>query len=332
MAWLGWRAAMAEALYGVDGFYRRPEGPAGHFRTSVHASAYFAAGVLALARAAGATTVVDVGSGRGELLKALHPMAPDLQLHGVDVADRPADLPDDIGWSDQIGSHDDVLLFANEWLDAVPVEVVERTADGLRLVEVDTVTGDDRLGAAPSENDAAWLARWWPLDSSEPGTRADVGRPRDELWASAIAAVRSGVAVAVDYGHERSARPPLDTLCGYREGRVVRPVPDGSCDLTAHVAIDACAAAGEGAGATTTLLTTQRSALRALGLRGARPPIELASSDPTAYLLGLQSAGEQAELIDPAGLGRFYWLVQTVGIGLPSPLAALTSAMSAQDG
>ncbi|NED77150.1 hypothetical protein G3I51_33510, partial [Streptomyces sp. SID9944] len=30
--WLGWRAAARDALYGPAGFYRRPEGPAGHFR------------------------------------------------------------------------------------------------------------------------------------------------------------------------------------------------------------------------------------------------------------------------------------------------------------
>ncbi|MEU1025014.1 hypothetical protein ABZ366_23525, partial [Streptomyces sp. NPDC005904] len=32
----GWREAAETALYGPEGFYRRPEGPAGHFRTSVH--------------------------------------------------------------------------------------------------------------------------------------------------------------------------------------------------------------------------------------------------------------------------------------------------------
>lgn len=36
--WRGWRETAEAALYGADGFYLRPEGPAGHFRTSVHAS------------------------------------------------------------------------------------------------------------------------------------------------------------------------------------------------------------------------------------------------------------------------------------------------------
>ena len=48
-------------------------------------------------------------------------------------------------------------------------------------------------------------------------------------------------------------------------------VPDGSRDITAHVALDACAAAGEAAGAGETVLTTQRAALRELGLDARRP-------------------------------------------------------------
>jgi SAM-dependent MidA family methyltransferase len=91
-------------------------------------------------------------------------------------------------------------------------------------------------------------------------------------------------------------------------------VPDGSCDLTAHVALDACAAAGEAAGATGTVLTTQAEALRALGVAVARPTRELAVADPAGYLAALAHAGEAAELTDPAGLGGFGWLVQPVGI------------------
>jgi SAM-dependent MidA family methyltransferase len=326
MAWLGWRAAMAEALYGAQGFYRRPEGPAGHFRTSVHASGFFSQAVAALARGAGCDTVVDVGSGRGELVRALHVLDPDLTLHAVEIADRPRDLPGPIGWSDQIGRHDNALLFANEWLDAIAVDIVEQTDQGPRLVEVDTATGDERLAGTPDEPDLAWLTRWWPLAEALPGDRAEIGRFRDEAWASAVASMTAGIAVAVDYGHELATRPSSETMCGYRKGRVVRPVPDGSCDLTAHVAIDACAAAGEQAGATDTLLTTQRTALRALGVRGGRPPLELASSNPPAYLRQLQAAGQQAELIDPASLGRFYWLVQCVGVPMPAVLAGASSA------
>jgi SAM-dependent MidA family methyltransferase len=139
-------------------------------------------------------------------------------------------------------------------------------------------------------------------------------------WASVISRLRRGTAVAVDYSHARDDRPSYGTLTGYRDGHVVPAVPDGSCDVTAHVALDACAASGLAAGATATLLTTQRAALRALGLSGVRPPIELAHRAPRDYVAALCAAGEEAELIDPAGLGGFGWLVQSVGVPVPAVL------------
>lgn len=162
-------------------------------------------------------------------------------------------------------------MIANEWLDNIPVDVVELTPHGPRTVLVDPVTGAKRLGEPPDDVDIAWLERWWEL--SEVGHRAEVGHPRCAAWGRTVGSLASGVAVAVDYGHERAARPTCGTLTGYRDGRALPPIPDGSSDLTAHVALDACAAAGA-AGATATLLTTQRTALRALGLDGSRPPIE----------------------------------------------------------
>ena len=103
----------------------------------------------------------------------------------------------------------------------------------------------------------------------------------------------------------------------------MRPIPDGSRDITAHVALDACAAAGTAAGATQTLLTTQRLALRALGLTGRRPPLSQADRDPAGYLTALREAAEEAELTDPAGLGGFGWLIQAVGVPLPAALEDL---------
>lgn len=153
--------------------------------------------------------------------------------------------------------------------------------------------------------------------SASPGTRP--GRPPSPH-------VDRGLAVAVDYAHIRDTRPPFGTLTGFREGRETAPVPDGSCDITAHVALDACAEAGEaaahrGSALPGARLLTQRAALRALGVTGARPPLTLASTDPTAYVRALARAGEAAELTATGGLGDFGWLVQSVGI--PDPLQEL---------
>lgn len=128
--------------------------------------------------------------------------------------------------------------------------------------------------------------------------RAEIGRPREAAWADAVATLDAGLAVAVDYAHTLAARPPYGTLTGYRDGRQVPPVPDGGCDLTAHVAVDALPGT----------VRTQREALRALGVSGGRPPLALASTDPAAYVRALSTAGEAAELTAPGGLGDFTWL------------------------
>ncbi|MFD4316781.1 SAM-dependent methyltransferase [Streptomyces sp. NPDC058548] len=372
--WQGWRQATERALYGPGGFYLRPEGPAGHFRTSVHASPLFAAAVARLlaevAEELGTSEVdlVDVGAGRGELLtgvltaigsgdgslsgrtggvaggatggstdgitgggvaSSVRSAGLTVRAYAVERADRPAGLDPRIEWTDRLPRGVRGLVFANEWLDNVPVDVAEADAEGTaRYVEV-RPDGTERLGGPVSGADAEWLARWWPL--REPGARAEIGRPRDEAWASAVASLAAGRAVAVDYAHVRGARPPFGSLTGFRAGREVPPVPDGSCDLTAHVALDACAAAvgddgagghggdSGGDGPRGAELVTQREALGRLGVSGGRPPLSLASTDPVAYVRALSSAGEAAELTARGGLGDFLWLTRRVPGGATRP-------------
>jgi len=304
-----WRDAIADALYGSDGFFLR-QAPAQHFRTSVTASPVFAQAVRRLAGlvddALGRPDpfdVVDVGAGRGELLSALPDVPARWRLTGVDLAPDPGT---GLRWAAEVPPLQG-LLIAHEWLDDVPLDVV---FDGL-VVEVD-VDGTESLGGPAPEEAAAWAARWWPQ-----GRRVEVGLSRDEAWAAAVSRVERGLAVAVDYGHVLGDRTRFGdrrtTLTGYRDGSQVPPVPDGSCDLTAHVALDACAAA------TGSRLVRQREALLALGVDGTVPDRAEATSDPRGYLARLQHATQAAELLDPRGLGAFGWLVRPVGIADPLP-------------
>ncbi|MEV5316937.1 SAM-dependent methyltransferase [Streptomyces sp. NPDC052687] len=321
--WRSWRAATEAALYGPGGFYRRPEGPAGHFRTSVHASPLFARAVAGLLcrvdEALGRPErldFVDMAAGRGELaggvLAALPAeVAARTRAYAVEIAERPAGLDHRIEWRARLPESVTGLLFANEWLDNVPVEVAETDAAGVARRVLVRADGTERLGEPVGEAEAEWLARWWPLPAEE-GLRAEIGLERDTAWASAVSCVERGLAVAVDYAHTVDTRPAFGTLTGFREGRETAPVPDGSCDITAHVALDACTLPGG-------RVLTQRAALRALGIAGARPPLSLASTDPAAYVRALAGAGEAAELTAPGGLGDFGWLVQPVRI--PDPLA-----------
>jgi SAM-dependent MidA family methyltransferase len=340
-----WDAAWDAALFGEHGFYARPEGPAGHFRTASHAAADVLAGAVArLAALAGCDTVLDVGAGRGELLAALARRAAGddareadggqqgnaLRLHGVDVVPRPAALPAGAGWTrarlrpgepvppgvvDALAGSRGALVLAWELLDTVPCPVVGTGDDGrLHAVLVDPVSGREARGGQPSADDLAWCSRWWPLGEA-PGRRAEVGRERDALWAALVrataAAPAGAVLLAVDYGHVRGERPEDGGLAGYRSGRAVPPVPDGTCDVTAHVAIDAVAAAGEAAGASGTRLVRQRPALQALGVTGR---VRLG---PPATVPGLVRASLEAELLDPGGLGGFWWLLQAAGRAVP---------------
>jgi SAM-dependent MidA family methyltransferase len=315
---------MERALYGVGGFYRREGAAARHFRTSVHASARFAAAITTLLcevdRALGQPgqlDVVDMGSGSGRLLTEVHAQAQpqlreQLRLTAVERGPRPSHLPTDILWTQEPPDAICGLIVANEWLDNVPVDVVELTDDGPRMVLVETTTGTERIGDRPDEQDSKWLAEWWPL--AEEGHRAEIGWPRDEAWADLVGRLHRGLAVAIDYGHRRDDRPPFGSLTGYRDGRQVAPVPDGSCDITAYVALDACATRT----GTESALTTQRWALKALGVEGRRP--QPAGKDPRTYLDELRTAGEEGELIDPAGLGGFGWLIHTRGMPIPAAL------------
>lgn len=331
---------MTQALYGPQGFYRRGEDPGAHFRTSVHATPLFAEAITRLVvdidRLLGhpdVIDVVDVGAGRGELLTRIHHCLPDglrrrTRLTAVEVRPMPVTAPaaGDIQWLADVPHGIVGLVLANEWLDNLAVDVVTQTGPDAepRYVTVDPRTGVESVGTVVSDEDRSWLDNWWPMSTSDLRTVAEVGRRRDEAWAKVVTRLTRGVALAIDYSHTRSERAcgafAQGTLTGYREGREVLPVPDGRSDLTAHVALDACLSAGEATGATASLLTTQRAALKALGIDGVRPPLEQATTDPADYVRALSRAGESGELLDPAGLGGFGWLVQAKGVPLPSRL------------
>jgi SAM-dependent MidA family methyltransferase len=132
----------------------------------------------------------------------------------------------------------------------------------------------------------------------ETGDRVEVGQSRDIAWENLLSRVASGLAIAADYGHTTQSRPAVGTLTGFKDGRQVIPVPDGSCDLTAHVAMDSLRHDE---------LTNQRTALRRLGVSGQIPANDQARSDPAAYLRGLSTASAAAALTARGGLGDFLW-------------------------
>ncbi|SDD55066.1 SAM-dependent methyltransferase [Glycomyces harbinensis] len=298
-----WRPAVERALYGPGGFYRR-ELPSHHFTTSARAPA-FADAVARLADEVDERlgrpedfTIVDVGAGGGDLLAGLAGLLDErVRLVAVELRPRPRGLPERIAWRHDLPERVEGLLIACELLDNVPCDIAVVDDEGrLRYEEVDR-RGRTRPGADVGDEDAKWLAEWWPI--RHPGERAEIGAPRDAVWRDLAGRVARGTVLAVDYGHLREARPAGGTMTAFRDGREVPAVPDGSCDLTANVAVDAVGADH---------LELQGEALRALGASAERPPLALAYRAPTEYAMALARASATARLLDPAGLGAHWWM------------------------
>ncbi|MGB3762128.1 MAG: SAM-dependent methyltransferase [Ornithinimicrobium sp.] len=312
-----WDTAWHQALYGPEGFYRRPEGPTGHFSTSVggvpHAPSVMASAVVALARRHDLGTVVDVGAARGDFITAVHRLGPDLRCVGVDIVDRPRDLSQEIEWvispggaelPPQISALEGTLVFAHEWLDVVPTAVAQRDASGRwHQQHVDPATGRTHLGEALAGAQEQWLQRW-----ARRARVTEVGLNRDHALADLVDRVDDGLVVAVDYGHQTHDLPPEGTLTGYRAGHAVLPVPDGSMDLTAHVHLDAL------------LEHLRRRGVRVVGTRQAdlldellgvalMPAHASARSQPAAYLTALAEHSAHRVLREPGGFGAFWWVL-----------------------
>ena len=219
------KVAMERALYGPGGFYTHQR-PARHFSTSAQ-SPIFGRAVARLvtqvdtALGSPATLdIVDIGAGEGELLaNLLSSLPPDLRRR---ARPHPVELDNPTAPSGITG-----ILLATEWLDNIPLDLA---ADGRYLHD----------GTPLEPADAAWIERWWPDATGI----VEIGRSRDEAWTSVVGKLRAGLALTVDYGHFLGTRPAHPTLTGFKHGREVEPLLDGTTDITCHVALDSVGEAG----------------------------------------------------------------------------------------
>jgi len=244
-----------------------------HFQTPVHASTR-TAHVIAnlLSNVEESTTdpvIIDIGSGSGELLRQLSNLAPECTtLIGVDQRPRPDDLPASITWHQldilelEADFHDladsiNGILIAHEFLDDIACPIVELDDEVQpRIVLVDPATGTEDLG--PHLDDPAadrylgdttrveasdWLTQWWP--PTRPLARREIGTTRDRVWRNLTQTIDNGYCVAVDYAHSRQDRVrgvwDGGTIKGFANGVPQSAVPNGSVNITAHVALDSCA-------------------------------------------------------------------------------------------
>ncbi len=195
------------------------------------------------------------------------------------------------------------VLFANEILDAFPVHVLARTAEGISEVFVDTSAGSlvEAL-RAPSSSDL----RYRVPESLPIGGRWEVS-PRAESWVAALAAALTrGYVLFVDYGGDEAellTRLGSGTVRGFSRHRFIPdPLSDpGTHDLTASVNFTAIRRAAEGAGFTFAGRASQRDVLLALGIRDV-------ASRPATPIEQLRDFGRRSAidtLLDPSGFGGF---------------------------
>jgi len=334
---------MEAALYDPDGGYyttRAAIGFEGDFLTSPDLGPAFG---RALARAMGelwasldrpsSWDLVEAGAGRGVLMRDLLAALPQERPEAargvrpaiVDVSPRLREQQAlalegrQLRWAATARTLAPIqgVVFANEVLDAFPVHVLVRTAEGLREVYVDVEDGRFvEVLRAPSAADL----RWRLPDALPLGGRWEAS-PAAEGWVAGIAAALGrGYLLLVDYGADEAgllARAGAGTLRGFSRHALVRdPLAEpGAHDLTASVNFTAIRRAAEGAGLRHAGTATQREVLLALGVReGARgvPAVRPGPGSPVpatpAPLEQLRAASRRSAveaLLDPAGLGAF---------------------------
>ena len=251
---------------------RDPLGGQGDFTTAPEVSQMFGELVgAALAdswKRAGAPAdaiYVELGPGRGTLssdaLRVMRAAGFAGDVHLVETStvlrERQAEAIPDAHWHESIDQlpAKPLLLVANEFLDALPVR--QLIGDAERRVTV-------AAGGLAFDRD---------------GEIVETSPARDEAVhavATCLAAM-GGVALFIDYGHDRSAAgETLQAVRGHRFAAVL--ASPGEQDLTAHVDFEAVANAARSTGARTTSVVTQRDWLNRLGIRSRAAA--LANSNP----------------------------------------------------
>jgi SAM-dependent MidA family methyltransferase len=223
---------MEAALYDpAHGYYRRsrdPFGRAGDFFTAEQLQPVFGRLIAQLLGQLGRyRTVVELGAGRREMTEA---------FRDYDY------LPIDVGVG-ELPERFDGFVFANEFFDALPVDVVTMRDGVLRQMRV----GWDRekfswVLAEEARADAAAFVADAAGELAE-GTRIEVNL-RAYDWIERLGeSLRSGYVFVLDYGYSprEAVRFPDGTLMSYRRHTALEDVlcDPGERDITAHVAFGA---------------------------------------------------------------------------------------------
>lgn len=322
------------------GYYMRqdPFGAAGDFTTAPEISQVFgellglwAAAVWQLMGSPGRVLLTELGPGRGTLMadalraaKVMAPFRAALSVHLVEqspvlrerqqatlaAADTPG-VP--IAWHQDVTDLPDapLIVIANEFLDALPVNQAVKADDGWH----ERAVGLDAEGRLAFGLQPACIPRFeelLPPHLAGAPTGAVYEWRGDAAVAELCRRVSTfgGAALIIDYGH---AEPGFgDTLQAVRAHAFADPLArPGEADLTAHVDFAAVGAAAARFGARVHGPLMQRDFLRHLGI------------EARAATLKASTSADQAAAIDAA-------VMRLVGSG-PRDMGALFKAMAFAD-
>ena len=205
-----------------------------------------------------------------------------------------------------------VLVFANEFFDALPVEIVS-SAGALRIAS--EAGRCVECWVAPSEPELEFLDRYSVRPDGR--ERLEVPLVGQQAMAEIAESIERGFLMAIDYGYtlaEQRAGRHRGTLMTYRTHSAgVNPYEaPGEQDITAHVNFTALAAAAEQGGMQVEKLVTQSQFLMGIGETN-----QFADAFEDAQLPQERAkvALQLKHLVTPAGMGEsFHVLVGSKGV------------------
>jgi len=210
-------------------------------------------------------TVVELGSGRGEMARAFE------KYHYIPIehdSNEFRELPPDLTG----------VVFSNEFFDALPVDVIAQSAmqDGACEQRVDFANGRFLFvdGPKPGPEIALYLARFGVPESLEQRV-VEIHRDAVQWMRSIAETMKRGYVLTIDYGYlpAEAVRFPHGTLMSYRGHRASENIlaGPGNQDITSHVPFGILRRAGEESGLRIVSIETLARFLASLGERGHFP-------------------------------------------------------------
>ena len=228
--------------------------------------------------------------------------------HSSLKAALPNELMNRVVWLDELPKHFDGLIFANEVLDALPVHIVKKTADG--LAEMGVVSEDAGLAWQEKPVSSSALKGFVAEIDLMDGYTTEVCLAASGLVASLAGILQSGMLLMIDYGFSRDEyyhpqRNQGTLMCHYRHRAHGDPlVYLGLQDITAHVDFTRVAEAGVANGLELIGFVTQAQFLINAGITELLASIP--AEDSANYLPLVASA---QKLLSPAEMGDLFKVI-----------------------